>query len=176
MREIQAPVKYIRKYRECILAALCTLAACFSLLFAPIVNYSKAAGSTSSGVALSIVTWILMLVAAVLILRICSFASYRAKRDRYYSGRRYRRARIGLFTIAANKEGLAAELLLVAGMVLWGINSIGIIHLEGALMMLPYSLILSGLLLHCFFNGKSYIYIKRKAKKRIIVEKRGTDG
>lgn len=165
MRTDHVAVDYRGKYRQCILAAACILGACFSLMFAPLANYSRDEGSTASGIILSIVTWAFVLSAAVLIQKLWAFTSYRARRDRTHAGERYKLAKPGLLTFAANTEGVIAEILLVAGIVIWILRAIGVIHFDGPLRMLQYSLTFSGLLLHCFFNGKNYIYIKRKAKK-----------
>ena len=156
---------YRKRYKQCILAAGCITGACFSLMLAPIVNYSSKRGSVASGIALSVLTWTFVLVGAVLVKRLSAFAAYRASKDPGNAAKRYKRARIGLLSFAKNTEGLLAEIILLTGIVIWLLRSANILYVEGPLRMLQYSLSFSGLLLHCFFNGKTYIYIKRKAKK-----------
>lgn len=173
MKSEHVTANYRGKYVQCVLAALCILGASFSLMLSPLVNYSPAEGSVASGIALSVLTWALVICASVLVQKTGSFASRRAKKDRSYSGERYRTARIGLLTFAANFEGLAAEVLFVAGLGIWLLRAIGVIHFEGALRMLQYSLTFSGFLLHCFFNGRNYIYIKHKAHIKKTEDKRG---
>ncbi len=170
MRTDRVSVDYRGKYRQCLLAAGSILCACFSLMIAPLVNYSREEGSIVSGIILSFVTWVLVLTAAIMVQRLGSFVSYQARRDRSYAGERYKNAKIGLITFAANTEGLAAEILMTAGAIAWLLHAFGIVHFGGPFRMLQYSMTFSGLLLHCFFNGKDYIYIKQKAKKE---EKRG---
>lgn len=165
---------YRRKYKQCIWAAICIIGACFSLMLAPEVNYSSNRGSVASGIFLSTLTWFFVLTAAVLVQRISSFAAARAAGDPGYAAERYRHARIGLLSFAENTEGLLAEIALAVGVVIWFLRAARIIYVDGPMRMLQYSLCFSGFLLHCFFNGKSYIYIKRKAKRKAKkVEKRG---
>lgn len=133
-----------------------------SLMLSPFVNYSEH-GSRASGIALSIVTWILTLGIITMLLFVCRFASRRAANDPGTIGKRYRRARIGLFTLAANPEGLAAELVFLSGAIVFVLRTAAGLKLPGILRMLPYSLCFSGFMLHCFLNGKSYIYIKAKS-------------
>lgn len=160
VKQNQAAV-FKAKYRQCCMAAACIAGATFSLLLSPVVNYSSANGSTASGILLSIVTWALVLSGAVLTQRICAFGAYTAAGDKSAAGERYRRSRIGLLTAAANIEGLAAEVMFAAGLVLWILRAVGAVYFEGPARMLQYSLTSCGLLLHCFFNGKNYIYIKQ---------------
>ena len=171
MKKTQSTTVFARRYTQCLIAAACIAGACFSLMLNPVVNYSSANGSRVSGIILSIVTWALVLGAAVLVQRLCSFAAYQAAGDRGEAGTAYKTAKIGPLNFAANKEGLVAEILFAAGVILWLLRAFGVLHVAGPLRMLPYSLTFAGLLLHCFFNGKSYIYIKRKHSQS---EKRGT--
>lgn len=165
MKAEHKAVDFKKKYRQCIITSACIFGACFSLMLSPAVNYSKDEGSVASGIILSIATWALVIGASVLVQRIWAFVSDQAPRDNTYPGERYRKERIGLLTFAANAEGLAAEVMLLAGIIVWILRAAGVIYFEGPMRMLQYSLTFSGLLLHCFFNGKNYIYIKRKARK-----------
>ena len=152
-----------KAYRKCLAAAACTAAACFSLMLSPLVNYSAAEGSRWSGVILSVVTWALVLYAAVLAQRVWSFGALRSSGDRGPAGEAYRSGRSGLLRFAANREGLIAEILFGLGVAVWIIRALGLVHWEGPMRMLQYSLTFTGFLLHCFFNGRPYIYIKSKA-------------
>ena len=154
---------FTRAYRKCLAAAACTAAACFSLLLSPLVNYSAAEGSRLSGVMLSVVTWALVLAAAVLAQRVWSFGALRSSADKGPAGEAYRSGRIGLLRFAANREGLIAEIVFALGVILWIVRGLGLVYWEGPLRMLQYSLTFTGFLLHCFFNGRPYIYIKSKA-------------
>ena len=171
MRADQTEIDFRGKYRLCIAGAVCIAGACFSLMGAPLVNYSKEDGSIVSGIVLSIVTWCLVLGSVFLMRNLRLFASYWGRRDRSGTGERYRRAGPGIVTLAANPEGLAAEIVALAGVTLWILRALGVVHFEGPMRMLQYSMTFSGFLLHCFFNGKNYLYIKQKAKRE---QKRGT--
>lgn len=157
-----SPSVYHRYFALCLITAFCMLLLGCSLMLSPFVNYSEE-GSRASGIALSIVTWGLTLGIIAMLLSVCRFASRCAAKDPGRIGKRYKRAKIGLFTFAANPEGLAAELAFLSGAILFVLRTAAELRLPSILRMLPYSLCFSGFMLHCFLNGKSYIYIKAKS-------------
>lgn len=169
MKKERPDSNYKSRFIQCWIIAACIAGLSFTMMLAPFVNYSAEAGSRMSGIILSVITWAFVLGAAVLAQRVWMFVSCDAAGDQSAAGERYKHARIGLFTFAANPEGTAADIMLLLGIILLGLRTFHIVHAAGIFRMLPYSVLSAGVLLHCLFNGKNYIYIKSKsnyARKR----------
>ena len=159
------------RFLHAVLAAVLIMAACFSLLVAPFVNYSKEDGSHLSGILLSAATWILVLGAAWMVQRTWRSATLQAEQDKGAAGRAWREGKIGWISFSQNPEAIVADVVLLAGIVLWVLKAVNIFWLGGVFQMLPYSLTFAGVLLHGWLNGKTYNYLRRKR-----TEERGRKG
>ena len=149
----------------CYLELALLIALSFALMLGSVANYDANAGSRLSGYLSSALLWLLIAGAVAVWFVLRKKVLLRVHGDRSEAARRFRNSRCGLLCFARNREALIAEIACAVGLLLILLTETGLLRFPHKVQVFPYSLALCGFLLHCFLNGKPYLYIQKREEQ-----------
>ena len=136
----------------------------YSLLLLRWGSLNPDMGSEVLGRLVSVLFWVCLLAGGAGEILFCRGAAARARQDGSERGKRYAGARRGLLTFGAVPEALACDIA-------WGLALLGeLAAATGLLQADPFweylfmGTILFGFHMHCFLNGKNYLYLRADGK------------
>lgn len=137
-------------------------------MLSTVVNYDPEQGSRISGILASLLLWVLIFLSVFFSRQ--TRAAVSKLEEKLLTGHKGEH-RGGAFCFALTPAGKAADTGMVLSAVLLLLHRMGAVKIPYYFRMLPFSLLVISILLHCFFNGKSYVSLYRmtrpkKKKKR----------